>query len=146
MVCYNGERPFSLDAKIPDLDQYLPQHKNIVEADYYRYARKKGIPQLPTACCNFLVNAFTTECTCRGNIGTTRQLKLYSAMGFEHLVRLLARPVAEFQPMFITLKNLRHDFKNVNLTTGPVGITRQVQKALEEPPVSHRSIGFREIV
>ena len=28
MVCYNGQRPFSLDAKIPDLDLFLPQHKN----------------------------------------------------------------------------------------------------------------------
>jgi aspartate aminotransferase-like enzyme len=33
--------------------------------------------------------------------------------------------------------------KATNLSTGPVGITRQVQKALQEPPLSHRSTAFR---
>jgi aspartate aminotransferase-like enzyme len=35
--------------------------------------------------------------------------------------------------------------KHVNLSTGPVGITRQVQKGLQGPPVSHRSIDFRNL-
>ena len=33
----------------------------------------------------------------------------------------------------------------VNLSTGPIGITRQVQEALQEPPISHRSIDFRNL-
>lgn len=33
----------------------------------------------------------------------------------------------------------------VNLSTGPVGISMQVQKALREPLLSHRSTGFRNL-
>jgi aspartate aminotransferase-like enzyme len=32
-----------------------------------------------------------------------------------------------------------------NVSTGPVGITSQVQKALQEPPLSHRSAAFRNL-
>ena len=35
--------------------------------------------------------------------------------------------------------------KHVNLSTGPVGITADVQKAFQEPPVSHRAIEFRKL-
>jgi aspartate aminotransferase-like enzyme len=35
--------------------------------------------------------------------------------------------------------------KVTNLSTGPVGITKQVQKALQEPPLSHRSTAFRNL-
>ena len=35
--------------------------------------------------------------------------------------------------------------KPTNLSTGPVGITRQVQKALQEHPLSHRSTAFRNL-
>ncbi|HUS02779.1 MAG TPA: aminotransferase class V-fold PLP-dependent enzyme [Chitinophagaceae bacterium] len=33
----------------------------------------------------------------------------------------------------------------VNLTTGPVGISREVMKALQEPPISHRSQEFKKL-
>jgi len=32
-----------------------------------------------------------------------------------------------------------------NLSTGPVGITKQVQRALQESPISHRSTAFRNL-
>jgi aspartate aminotransferase-like enzyme len=35
--------------------------------------------------------------------------------------------------------------KHINLSTGPIGVTDQVQKAFQEPPVSHRSIEFRKL-
>src|SRR5436190_22936750 len=35
--------------------------------------------------------------------------------------------------------------KVTNVSTGPVGITKQVQKALQEPPISHRSTAFRNL-
>jgi aspartate aminotransferase-like enzyme len=35
--------------------------------------------------------------------------------------------------------------KTTNVTTGPVGITQEVQKALQEFPLSHRSIAFRDL-
>jgi aspartate aminotransferase-like enzyme len=35
--------------------------------------------------------------------------------------------------------------KITNVTTGPVGITPQVQNALQEPPFSHRSNAFRKL-
>lgn len=35
--------------------------------------------------------------------------------------------------------------KITNVSTGPVGLTLQVQKALEEPPLSHRATAFRNL-
>jgi hypothetical protein len=65
MVCYNGQRPFSLDAKIADLDQYLPQHKTLLKRDYYPFARKKESHGCVPPAAIPLSNAFTTECRCR---------------------------------------------------------------------------------
>ncbi len=31
MVCYNWQRPFSLDEKINDLESYLPKHSKLAE-------------------------------------------------------------------------------------------------------------------
>src|SRR6187200_1853043 len=35
--------------------------------------------------------------------------------------------------------------KTVNVSTGPIGITKEVQLALREPVISHRSVDFRKI-
>jgi len=114
MVCYNSHRPFSLDAKIPSLDQYLPEHKKIVEArllSVHQEYRKATIAyRLLQYLCKTLLEQDVDAAVISG---TTRQTKLYAAMGFTPFGPLVGEPGALYQPMFITLKNLRHDFKAV---------------------------------
>jgi N-acyl-L-homoserine lactone synthetase len=46
MVCYNPIRPFSLDKKLNNLDEYLPAHNKLVEVRLFavkKNKRKQGI-------------------------------------------------------------------------------------------------------
>ncbi len=43
--------------------------------------------------------------------GTTRQLRLYSQIGFIPFGPMVGTAEALYQPMYITLKDLRHDFR-----------------------------------
>ncbi len=113
MVCYNWLRPFSLDSKINDLDQYLPPHSKLAEIrllSVYTTERKTRVAyRLLQYLCKVLINEETDAAVISG---TTRQLKMYSNMGFTPFGALVGTPDAQYQPMYITLKNLRHDFTN----------------------------------
>jgi predicted N-acetyltransferase YhbS len=112
MVCYNSHRPFSLDAKIPDLDQYLPQHKNIVEVRLLSVCQEQRKATIAYRLLQYLCQTLLQQGVDAAVIsGTTRQTRLYAAMGFTPFGPLVGETGAQYQPMFITLKNLRHDFK-----------------------------------
>ena len=112
MVCYNWERPFSLDEKLNDLDNYLPQYSKLAEIrllSVCREERKTTIAyRLLRDLCVRLIASGTDAAVISG---TTRQLRLYERMGFVPFGPLLGKNDAFFQPMYITLKNLRNDFK-----------------------------------
>jgi N-acyl-L-homoserine lactone synthetase len=113
MVCYNNHRPFSLDTKIPDLDQYLPEHKKIVEVRLLSVCREQRKATIAYRLLKYLCQTLLQQDVDAAVIsGTTRQTKLYMAMGFTPFGPLVGEPGALYQPMFITLKNLRHDFQS----------------------------------
>ncbi len=113
MVCYNFLRPFSLDNKINDLDHYLPPHNKLAEIrllSVYTPERKTRVAyRLLQYLCKVLIDEETDAAVISG---TTRQLKMYSKMGFTPFGALVGKPGALYQPMYITLKNLRDDFTN----------------------------------
>jgi len=112
MVCYNNQRPFSLDAKIDDLDQYLPQHTNLVEVRLFSVCREQRKATIAYRLLQYLCQTLLQQDVDAAVIsGTTRQTKLYTAMGFTPFGPLVGETGALYQPMFITLRNLRHDFK-----------------------------------
>jgi len=112
MVCYNNHRPFSLDAKIDDLDQYLPQHTNLVEVRLLSVCREQRKATIAYRLLQYLCQTLLQQDVDAAVIsGTTRQTKLYTAMGFTPFGPLVGETGALYQPMFITLRNLRHDFK-----------------------------------
>jgi predicted N-acetyltransferase YhbS len=112
MVSYNGQRPFSLDAKIPDLDLFLPQYKNIVEVRLLSVCQEERKATVAYRLLQFLCQTLLQQDVDAAVIsGTTRQTRLYEAMGFIPFGPLVGETGAEYQPMFITLTNLRHDFK-----------------------------------
>ncbi len=113
MVCYNWTRPFSLDSKLDDLDKYLPPHHKLAEIrllSIHTTERKTTVAyRLLQYLCRVLIDGKTDAAVISG---TTRQLKLYSSMGFTPFGSLVGTPGALYQPMYITLKNLRNDFAN----------------------------------
>lgn len=101
MVAARGERPFSLDGKLDDLDGYLPPYRKMcegrllaVEKAYRRgpvfvglleealsYGRRQGYDLVVMSC-------------------TVRQLKLYAHLGFVPFGPLVGTPEARYQPMY----------------------------------------------
>jgi predicted N-acetyltransferase YhbS len=113
MVCYNRERPFSLDTKITDLDNYLPKHSSLAEIRLLSISAEERKTRIAYRLLQYLCATLIQQQTDAAVIsGTTRQLKMYSRMGFIPFGSLIGSGEALFQPMFITLKDLRYDFRN----------------------------------
>lgn len=113
MVSYNEQRPFSLDSKITALDSYLPPHTKLAEIrllSIHCEERKTRVAyRLLQNLCKVLIQNQTDAAVISG---TTRQLKLYASMGFTPFGPLVGSADALYQPMYITLKELRNDFRN----------------------------------
>ena len=113
MVCYNMERPFSLDQKLPELNKHLPEYKKIAEIRLlavHKEERKITVTyRLLKYLCKVLIELQTDAAVISG---TTRQLRLYERIGFVPFGPLLGSHEARFQPMYITINELRDDFKN----------------------------------
>ncbi|MCE5231103.1 hypothetical protein LLG95_16120 [bacterium] len=108
MVCVRGNRPFSLDLKLPNLDDYLPAHRSVCEIRLL--AIKKGWRRglvFPG-----MMRLMWQTCLARNYdvaliSGTTRQLRLYGHLGFEPFGPLVGAAGAQFQPMMLTLERWR---------------------------------------
>ncbi len=113
MVCYILDRPFSLDGKVPDLDTYLPPYTKIAEIrllSVCREERKITVAyRLLQYLCSVLIELGTDTAVISG---TTRQLRLYNRMGFIPFGPLVGEADARFQPMYITITDLRNDFRS----------------------------------
>lgn len=105
MIAINGERPFSLDNKIPNLDYYLPKDKNICEIRLLSVEKeyRKGLIFYGLA--KKLVDYCKEENYDYAIIsGTTRQLKLYEHIGFKSFHRLVGKEGAFYQPMYLNIE------------------------------------------
>jgi aspartate aminotransferase-like enzyme len=104
MIAVRGNRPFSLDQKLPNLDDLLPPATNICEYRLLSVApgHRKGRVFIG------LVAEVARYCLEKGYdlaliSGTTRQAKLYRHIGFEPFGPLVGTGDAIFQPMYLTL-------------------------------------------
>jgi len=158
MVAVRGERPFSLDRKLADLDGYLPRGRRACEirllAVEPRYRK--------TSVFAGLVLRLVQLSRARGYdlaliSGTVRQLKLYRHLGFEPFGPRVGTPGAEYQPMMLTLERFEECVRPllagqessapaVSFLPGPVSIAPDVGEALREAPISHRGEPFRRLM
>ena len=161
MLALRGKRPFSLDAKLPDLDNHLPPGRHVVEVRLLAVEpdRRRG----PVFHQLFVFAA--EHCLAQGYdlaiiSGTTRQIKLYRHVGFEPFGPLVGKEGAQFQPMFLTLeafverarsgRSLRKfarvmpSHEPINFLPGPVAMTPAVVAAFSRPPESHRGRTFQD--
>ncbi|MBV8251883.1 MAG: GNAT family N-acetyltransferase [Chitinophaga sp.] len=112
MVCYNEIRPFSLDGKIENLDEKIPAYSRLAEVRLLgveKSERKISIAYrlLQKLCAELISQGIETAVVS----GTTRQLPLYTKLGFIPFGDLVGVPGALYQPMYIHVTHLRHDFR-----------------------------------
>lgn len=105
MVAARGNKPFSLDLKITNLDSYLPEDKKVCEVrllviekeyrgGYVFYLLAKRLADY------FRENNYNYAIIS----GTTRQQRLYKHIGFKPFYHLVGNEGALFQPMYITIE------------------------------------------
>jgi aspartate aminotransferase-like enzyme len=162
MLAVRGARPFSLDQKLPNLDSYLPAGRTICEIRLlaiekkFRGARGGQVLQGILA----LLWQLGVEKSYGLAIisGTTRQAKLYQHLGFVPFGPLVGSGDAQFQPMYVTLETFEVTAREflrssparsfqpnaVNFLPGPVTVRREVRRAFEQAPESHRGESFKK--
>ncbi|MCF6311322.1 MAG: hypothetical protein L3J39_02620 [Verrucomicrobiales bacterium] len=107
MLALRGERPFSLDQKIADLDSYLPAGSKVLEIRLLA-VKKECRGMLGGRILKGMLAMIKSYGVPRGYdvgiiSGTTRQLKLYRHLGFTPFGSLVGSGQALYQPMYVTL-------------------------------------------
>lgn len=157
MVAMRGNRPFSLDQKLPNLEEYLPAGRKVVEIrllsvekDYRTGYVFRGLLELVVSHGKSLGYNLAIIS------GTTRQERLYRHLGFKAFGPLVGTGDAMFQPMFLTLEIMEEKSKTIFTPTqsagdgfpvsflpGPVDVASEVRAAFDAKPVSHRAKAFQ---
>src|SRR6476469_796467 len=157
MLAVRGNRPFSLDQKLQNLDSYLPQGRKICEIRLLAIEKKflgaqvlQGI--LALLCQHGIERGYDLAIIS----GTTRQFRLYQHLGFVPFGPTVGAGEAQFQPMYVTLETFEATAREflrsspsrafqasaVNFLPGPVTVRREVKRAFEQAPESHRTGTF----
>ncbi len=157
MLAARGNRPFSLDQKLPNLDADLPPGRRVVEIRLLAIDRKfrgaRGGQVLSGILALLWQHGVEKGYDLAIISGTTRQLRLYQHLGFVPFGPLVGAGEAQFQPMYVTLETFevtaREFLRNsparsfhpsaVNFLPGPVAVRREVRRAFEQAAESHRA-------
>ncbi len=161
MIAYRDKRPFSLDAKVENLDSYLPSARAPCEIRLLAVEEKFRYTRISQG----LINHLTLHAIDRGRdlfviSGTVRQIKLYKYLGFIPFGPLVGSEGAEYQPMYAlveaydNLKKTSRSFSKeapalanddtmlFNFLPGPVDYAQQVGEVYRGKPCSHRGEAF----
>lgn len=156
MIAVRDRRPFSLDCKLENLDQYLPCSKSLCEIRLLSIKREKRNKRVIKGLFSYLADF------CESNqydlaliSATTNQQKLYNTLGFKPFGPLVGTNEATYQPMYLT-RDSYLKFKNRSrvlnelkkkksvFLPGPVEIKEEVKAEFNKESVSHRSNNFVE--
>jgi aspartate aminotransferase-like enzyme/GNAT superfamily N-acetyltransferase len=153
MIAMRMRRPFSLDAKLPDVDRYLPPGRRPIELRLLAVEK----PYRGTATLSRLLRTAFGIALSEGYdlaviSGTTRQIRLYEHMGFTAFGPLVGTPGAEYQPMYAKTEQMEaqaghllapgHRDEPAAFQPGPVGLLPSVRQRVTTPPASHRAPAF----
>ncbi len=157
MLAVRGNRPFSLDQKLENLDSYLPAGRKICEIRLLAIDKKyRGAQVLQGILALLWQHGVEKGYDLAIISGTTRQFRLYQHLGFVPFGPMVGTGEAQFQPMYITLETFETSAREflraspsrafhpgaVNFLPGPVTIRREVRRAFEQAPESHRAGAF----
>ncbi|MFA9407852.1 MAG: GNAT family N-acetyltransferase [Candidatus Dadabacteria bacterium] len=162
MMAVRDKRPFSLDQKLSDLNCYLPEHSfacefRLLSIDQ-EFRNLRIIQGLLVMLAKFADEKGYDIALISANV---HRIRFYKQFGFKPFGPEVGTENALYQPMYLTLESYR-EFRSkskilsrlpnnfsiqneqpVNLLPGPVDISEEVKKAMNEPPVSHRSEDFK---
>ena len=159
MVAARGNRPFSLDYKLQDLDTYLPPERPICEIRLLSIQKVHRNGRVLQG----LLTLLARDCLTRGYrlaivSGTLREQRFYNRLGFVPFGPVAGSAKARYQPMYRLLDTVEEEWgplfrretttppawRPVNLLPGPVDVNPKVWRAFVGAPVSHRSPAFVE--
>jgi aspartate aminotransferase-like enzyme len=162
MLAARGNRPFSLDQKVPDLETHLPAGRTVCEIRLLAIDRKfrgsRGGQVLSGLLALLWQHGVEKGYDLAIISGTMRQLRLYQHLGFVPFGPLVGTGEAQFQPMYVTLETFEVTAREflrsspaksfqpsaVNFLPGPVAVRREVRRAFEQAPESHRAESFKQ--
>ncbi|MFO1514659.1 MAG: aminotransferase class V-fold PLP-dependent enzyme, partial [Verrucomicrobiota bacterium] len=162
MLAARGNRPFSLDQKVPELDSHLPKGRTVCEirllAIDKQFRGSRGGQVLSGLLALLWQHGVEKGYDLAIISGTMRQLRLYQHLGFVPFGPLVGTGDAQFQPMYVTLETFEVTAREflrsspaksfqpsaVNFLPGPVAIRREVRRAFEQAPESHRADSFKQ--
>ena len=157
MLAVRGNRPFSLDQKLENLDSYLPTGRKICEIRLLAVDKKfRGAQVLQGILALLWQHGVEKGYDLAIISGTLRQARLYQHLGFVPFGPMVGSGEAQFQPMYVTLETFEVTAREflrssparsfnpsaVNLLPGPVTVRREVRRAFEQAPESHRGEAF----
>jgi len=157
MLAVRGSRPFSLDKKLEKLDSYLPAGRKICEIRLLAVEKKfRGAQVLQGILALLWQHGIERGYDLAIISGTTRQFRLYQHLGFVPFGPMVGTGDAQFQPMYVTLETFETTAREflrsspsrafqasaVNFLPGPVMVRREVKRAFEQAPESHRAGTF----
>jgi aspartate aminotransferase-like enzyme len=162
MLAARGNRPFSLDQKLPELDTHLPKGRTVCEirllAIDKSFRGSRGGQVLSGLLALLWQHGVERGYDLAIISGTMRQLRLYQHLGFVPFGPLVGTGEAQFQPMYVTLETFEVTAREflrsapaksfqpsaVNFLPGPVTVRREVRRAFEQAPESHRADSFKQ--
>jgi N-acyl-L-homoserine lactone synthetase len=113
MVCFNLQRPFSLDEKLPGLDDHLPPYQKLAEIRLLCVLPSERSTVVTYRMLHHLSKTLMEHEVDTAVIsGFVRQIPMYSHIGFIPFGPMTGSGEALFQPMYITVKNLYDGFRN----------------------------------
>jgi aspartate aminotransferase-like enzyme/GNAT superfamily N-acetyltransferase len=156
MMAGRCARPFSLDAKLPDLDSHLPPHSKVVEVRLLAVDRRHRKQAVFARLAGVLANHFRPQgCDLAIISGTLREQRLYGHLGFRPFGPQVGDAHARYQPMFLTLDRYAARVVHLevvggrgptNLMPGPVAVRGDVSAAYARPAMAHRSAQFAALM
>jgi aspartate aminotransferase-like enzyme/ribosomal protein S18 acetylase RimI-like enzyme len=156
MLAVRANRPFSLDAKLADLDRFLPPHQRVCEIRLLAVDPRYRHRNLFVGLLRFSAPALIALGFDLAVIsGTLRQSRLYRHLGFVPFGPVVGTQEAPYQPMFLApdrfvARNGRHlhrrEHDPIALLPGPVIVDAAVARALQQRPVSHRDPAVMALV
>jgi N-acyl-L-homoserine lactone synthetase len=112
MVCYNPIRPFSLDKKLKNLDEYLPAYSKLVEVRLFAVKKNKRKQGMALGMLKVLIPSLIAQGFDLGVIsGSVNELELYKSIGSVAFGPLVGSEKALYQPLYFHMNNLKGAFK-----------------------------------
>lgn len=119
MVAYRPKRPFSLDEKLGDVSKYFPDGARFTEIRLLAIVPRE---RLGRAFSGFLAHHVLwhddVDIDYMLISAYTRQVKLYSRIGFKPFGPMVGTEDVKFQPMYLTRENLAKALKKISTFFG----------------------------